>query len=165
MIRTQVHPVSGRVELFLDGRPLGMERFPRAHTVRQRIGRAFGDPTYAIHGLASQPATVSYRMLSDALRIGLPPHRVELAIGVRKSTPFSFAGRTLILRFSPLRGRLAVEANDGRTVARGRYGLAYVEFAEYEGSLEPLLAALAVGLAIRLLWVEASVVMIAAGAA
>ncbi len=150
--------LSGRIDLFVDDRPMGMERLPRAHTVRERLGRSLRPVTYGIHGLDGGPISVSYRAWGESILIGLPDGAVNVSLGMRKSAPFTFRGESLVLRVFPLRGRLVLEGQDGRALARGRYGLSYVEFAEYGKPAEPLVAGLAVGIAIRAQWSQAAVV-------
>lgn len=161
MIRAAIRSLSGRVDLEVDGVPLALERLPRAHTIRQRLSRWARGPSYGIHGLVPTPISVTYAALGDAIRADLPDGHVDAAIGITKSEPFLYRGEILRLRIFPLRGRLAVESADGSLRARGVYGITHVTFTDYPRDFEPLLAALAVGFAIRVQWSQVAIASMA----
>ena len=162
MIRVRVATLSGAVHLTVHDREIALERLPRVHTVRERLGRWVRGPKYEIRGLAPDPIAVSYRVLDDRIRLEFPAGPTEVAIRLTRSAPFSVGNDRVRLHIFPLRGRLLLETQEGRKLARGTYGLSGVEFARYEKSLEPFLAALAVGFALREEWSEAAWVPLAA---
>ncbi len=162
MIRVRVATLSGAVDLTVWDRQVALERLPRVHTVRERVGRWARGPKYELRGLTSNPIVVSYHVLGDRIRLELSSGPIEVAMHLTKSTPFSLGDQRVRLHVFPLRGRLLLETLEGRKVARGTYGLGGVEFTQYEKSLEPLLAALAVGFALREEWSEAAWVPLAA---
>jgi len=162
MIRVRVATLSGAVNLTVHDRQVALERLPRVHMVRERVGRWARGLKYEIRGLTPDPMVVSYRVLGDRIRLEFPAGPTEIAIRLTKSAPFSMGDQRVRLRVFPLRGRLLLETLEGRKVARGMYGLGGVEFTQYEKSLEPFLAALAVGFALREEWSEAAWVPLAA---
>lgn len=162
MIRVRVATLSGAVDLTVHDRQIALERLPRVHTVRERLGRWARGPKYEIRGLTPDPIAVSYHVLGDRIRLELLTGPTEVSMRLTKSAPFSIGDERVRLRVFPLRGRLLLETPEGRKVARGTYGLGGVEFTQYEKSLEPFLAALAVGFALREEWSEAAWVPLAA---
>jgi len=162
MIRVRVAALSGAVHLTIHDKQVALERVPHVHTVRERVGRWARGPKYEIRGLAPGPIAVSYHVLGDRIRLVTSAGITEVAIRLTKSAPFSIGGRRVRLRIFPLRGRLVLETPEGEKLARGTYGLTGVEFTHYERSVEPFLAALAVGFALREEWSEAFWVPMAA---
>ena len=156
MIRVRVATLSGAIDLTVHDRKIALERLPRVYTVRERVGRWARGPKYEIRGLTPDPIAVSYHLLGDRIQLRLPGGPIEVAMRLTKSAPFSMGDQRVRLHVFPLRGRLLLETLEGRKVARGTYGLGGVEFTQYEKPLEPFLAAVAVGFALREEWSEAA---------
>ena len=162
MIRVRVATLSGAVHLTVHDREIAMERLPPVHTVRERVGRWARGRKYQIRGLLPEPIAVSYKVLDDRIRLDFPTGPTEVRIRLTRSAPFSIGGHRVRLHIFPLRGRLLLQSLDGKKLARGTYGLTGVEFTHYEKPLEPFVAALAVGFALREEWSEAMWVPLAA---